>query len=184
VKTRRAEPDNLDFPAVLREYAGAIYRMAYRSLGKREDAEDAAQEIWIRIYQALPRYSGESKISTWIFRITCNVCIAYSERKMVQRRLFVDDELSDDLDVADHVTDSETEYVKKESLEQWARLVSKLPPWQSTPINLFYLEERSCAEIAEMLNLTHGTVYVALHEGRTGLRKMVHRKKKGVSHDL
>lgn len=178
MKTRKPDPNIPDFSAVLRIHAGAVHSLAYRNLGNREDAEDAAQEIWLRIYQALPRYSGQSKISTWIFRITCNVCIAYSERNMIRRRLFVDEELSDDLEVAEYAADPEEEYENKESLEQWARLVSKLPPWQSTPINLFYLEQMSCAEIAEILNLTQGTVFVALHEGRTGLRKMVYSTKK------
>lgn len=64
-----------DFNEILLKYQDAVYNQAYRMLGGREEAEDATQEIFLRIYGALDQFKGKSKISSWIYRITANVCI-------------------------------------------------------------------------------------------------------------
>src|SRR5947207_2296830 len=63
------------FEALLDRYERRVYNLAYRLLGDRTEAEDAAQEIFLEVYRALPRFRGESRLDTWIHRIGVNVCL-------------------------------------------------------------------------------------------------------------
>ena len=63
------------FSLLVDKYQDKVYNQAYRMLGNREDAEDATQDVFLRIYRSIEKFRGESKITTWIYSITSNVCI-------------------------------------------------------------------------------------------------------------
>jgi RNA polymerase sigma-70 factor (ECF subfamily) len=65
-----------DFSQILSDFQDVVYNQAYRMLGRREEAEDATQDIFMQVHRKLGQFRGESKLSSWIYRITANVCIS------------------------------------------------------------------------------------------------------------
>ena len=73
--------DSAAFEAIVRAHEATVYRLALRQLGSREDAEDAAQEVFLKAYTGLQSFRGDSKLSVWLYRITSNVCIDLLRRR-------------------------------------------------------------------------------------------------------
>src|SRR5436305_3151895 len=76
--------DQEAFRELVERYQGAVYNLAYRMLGDPDEAEDAAQEIFVRVYRQLARYDAERKFSTWVLAIATNYCIDQLRRRRVQ----------------------------------------------------------------------------------------------------
>ena len=71
------------FTSILADYQDRVYNQAFRMLGNHEDAEEATQDIFLNIYRSLEDFRGESKMSTWIYRITSNECISRLRKKQL-----------------------------------------------------------------------------------------------------
>jgi RNA polymerase sigma-70 factor (ECF subfamily) len=146
------------FEALLAAYQDKVFRLCYSMLGDRAQAEDAAQESFLRIWKSIERYRGESSIGTWIFSITRNVCLtAISKRRP-----------SSPVEDADRA--------KPEAPDRQrdiVRLVGELPANYRQVVMLFYMEDRSYDEVARMLDLPVGTVKTHLHRARQQLATMI-----------
>ena len=105
------------FSLLVDKYQHRVYNQAYRMLGNSEDAEEAAQDVFLRIYRSIDTFRGESKITTWIYRITSNVCINRL-RKMQLEVTSIDEPLDENGRtaaelIADETPDPENELAKK-----------------------------------------------------------------------
>jgi RNA polymerase sigma-70 factor (ECF subfamily) len=152
------------FELVLTQYRDKVYRLAYSILGEASSADDAAQQVFIRIWRALPGFEGRASISTWIFTIARNTCLTHSKRNAAQRTLSLD---IDEVRVA-----AESRNVRpREDRGQpdVSRLISQLPEKYRQVIVLFYMEERSYEEVARLLDLPMGTVKTYLHRAKKQL---------------
>jgi RNA polymerase sigma-70 factor, ECF subfamily len=135
-------------------------------------AEDLAQTAFVKAWQALPRFDGRAALSTWLYTIARNTCLTAVER---ERRLVP---LEDFTEVADDDGDPlvfGTAQAGSESAGQAAaeydvaRLLEQLPEPYRRVVVLFYLEDRSCEEVGELLSMPTGTVKALLHRGRKKL---------------
>ena len=80
--------DHSSFDALVFKYRGHIYRLCYRFMGNHHDADDMAQEVFLRAYRGLPKFKGRSKFSTWLYRIAVNTCLnRVSARKVPVEQL-------------------------------------------------------------------------------------------------
>jgi RNA polymerase sigma-70 factor (ECF subfamily) len=153
------------FEALLLAYQDKVFRLSYSMLGDRAQAEDAAQECFLRIWKAMDRYRGESSMGTWIFSIARNVCLtAISKRRKA-------------------APIEEAERAKPEAPDRQrdiARLVLELPENYRQVVMLFYMEDRSYEEVARLLDLPVGTVKTHLHRARQQLASMVEEADRGV----
>jgi RNA polymerase sigma-70 factor, ECF subfamily len=130
-------------------------------MGNRELAEDAAQEIFVRIWRALPGYRGLSSVSTWIYSIARNRCL--TELKSGQRTLSLDEpKVRDAVDARQ----ASREEFRGPDLPY---LVAQLPEKYRQALTLFYMEERSYEEVARLLDLPLGTVKTYLHRAKKEL---------------
>jgi len=138
-------------------------------LGDPEEAEDAAQEIFVRLYRQLGRYDPERKFSTWTLAIATNYCIDQLRRRRMQ---FVP--LENIIPWA-RARDAgpEGEALSRESRDEVQRLLKKLPEKYRAPLVLRYWEDLSCAEIAEILGVPEGTIKTQIHRARKQLGKMM-----------
>ncbi len=153
------------FEALLAAYQDKVFRLCYSMLGDRAQAEDAAQESFLRIWKSMDRYRGESAIGTWIFSITRNVCLtAISKRARVAP-----------LEAAEHLQ-PETPDRTRDIFD----LVRQLPENYRQVVMLFYMEDRSYDEVARMLDLPLGTVKTHLHRARQQLATMLKETDSGV----
>lgn len=153
-------PSSKEFEALVKEHQDKVFRLCYSMLGDRAQAEDAAQESFLRIWKAMDRFRGESSMSTWIFSITRNVCLTASRNRA--KRRFEPVERADNAGAPS--PDRELDIV---------RFVKQLPENYRHVVMLFYMEERSYDEVARLLDLPVGTVKTYLHRARKQLATMV-----------
>jgi RNA polymerase sigma-70 factor (ECF subfamily) len=135
-------------------------------------AEDMAQTVFVKVWQALPKFDGRAALSTWLYTIARNTCLTVIER---ERRIVP---LEDFPEVADDETDPMSfgrappgmETAGQAAAEyDVARLLDQLPEPYRRVVVLFYLEDRSCEEVGELLSMPTGTVKALLHRGRKRL---------------
>ena len=152
-----------------------IYALAYRVIGREEDARDVAQEAFLRAFRALGGFKGQAKFSSWLYRITLNLCRDWIRR---ERRTPVAQppEGVDIIELAAERTPSET-IEDLVSRRQLVRAVEKamalLPEEQRTAIILKEYHGLTFQEIADLLDCPLSTVKTRLYQGLTVLRKQL-----------
>ncbi|CAG9610279.1 RNA polymerase sigma factor SigW [Pseudoneobacillus rhizosphaerae] len=158
-------------------YKDKVYQISYRMLGNRHEAEDIAQEAFIRAFINIHSFNIDLKFSTWLFRIATNLCIDRIRKKKPDYYLDAEVAGTDGLNMYSQIP-SKTDMPEKEieSLELEETIQSeilKLPEKYRTVIVLKYIEELSLIEISKILNLPIGTVKTRIHRGREALRKQL-----------
>ena len=164
----------LSFEQVVRDHQAMVFRTLLRLTGSRENLEDLAQEVFLRLYKALPNFRGESLVTTYLYRITVNVAQnEWKRRKRSDRPLVsISDEVSAWEDRLEH-PDRNAEQLMEE--REFAGLVEellqRLSGVERTVLVLYHQEERSYEQIAEALAMPIGTIRTHLHRGRKKLRE-------------
>ena len=141
------------FELLLARYQNKVFRLAYSILGNEALAEEAAQDIFVRVWKALPLYNGQASLSTWLYAISRNVCLS-ARRKRAARRESPLEETAEPRS-SDRVMQVDV-----------PALLSRLPDVYRRVLTLFYLEEKSYQEVAQMLDLPMGTVKTHLHRAK------------------
>jgi len=157
---RRDEAITLLLPAFRRK----VFGLAYSILRDRESAEDVTQEVFIKVWRALPGYDGRASISTWIYTITRNASVSALRARHPQSSL-------SDPDVMEAAEANYPGPATDVLAERAAilKIVDRLPTKQRQVVMLFYMEEQSHEEVATMLAIPVGTVKTLLHRARAQL---------------
>ncbi len=146
------------------KYKDRVFSVALKVLRNREDAEEMAQETFIKAYKSIHSFRGDSKFSTWLFRITYNSSIS-EVRKKKQVTSSLDDERyqgeTEELELDGPVGERRAEYVKA--------ALEKLEPEDYTLIFLYYYDDQSVDEITKVTGLSESNVKVKLHRARKKL---------------
>lgn len=172
----RARGGDLDsFNQLVQRWERPIYALAYRVIGRDEDARDVAQEAFLRAYRALPGFKGQAKFSSWLYRITLNLCRDWMRR---ERRTPVAQapEGVDLLELATESTPSESIedlVARKELGRAVAKAMSNLPDEQRTAIILKEYQGLTFQEIADLLECPLSTVKTRLYQGLSVLRRQL-----------
>jgi RNA polymerase sigma-70 factor, ECF subfamily len=152
------------FAVLLETHYDAVYRMAWRWLGEREAAEDAAQEVCVKLAGVIRTFRGEAEFSTWLYRVTYNVVI--DEIRARERALRFD---RPDVVVLHQAQAAPSPEAAALDSELWCE-VRDLPPQQRDAVLLVYAEDLSHAEAATVMGCTERTVSWHLHAARKRLR--------------
>jgi RNA polymerase sigma-70 factor (ECF subfamily) len=161
----RAAAGNADaFAALVRAHYDAIYRMAWRWLGSREDAEDVAQNVCVSLAKAIRTFRFESEFSTWLYRLTYNAALDCMRARKRNRR-------NEDPAVVVLFKDRSVESVEATAIgrELWGE-VRTLPDQQRDAVLLVYAEDLTHAEAAQVMGCSEKTVSWHLHEARKRLK--------------
>jgi RNA polymerase sigma-70 factor (ECF subfamily) len=171
------------FEELVARYQNKIYSLAYRYMGNEDDASDMAQEALVKAYRSLKGFKGDSSLSTWLYRITANVCLdELRKRKRVVHMISLDEPvatLDGDLlekDIADHSPTADIVYEQKELEQELQSLINILKPEHRSVIILRDVMDFTYEEIAETLNCSVGTVKSRLSRGREILRKKLAKR--------
>jgi RNA polymerase sigma-70 factor (ECF subfamily) len=172
------------FRSIVDQYSDRVYNHAFRMLGSREEAEEATQEVFVKIWKSMSGFRGEAKLSTWIWRITTNVCIS-RRSKRADARISLDD-LGEDkmLTLAEQGNNPLQHFLQRERRARLEEGIARLPVHEATAITLFYLEGLPYKEIAEIMQVPIGTIATNLHRGRERLREMLNNMEGGSPDDL
>ena len=157
---------------LMQRYRQKVMHLAFSIVRESALAEDLSQTIFVKVWQALPKFDGRAALSTWLYTIARNTCLTAVAR---ERRVVP---LEDFAEVADDDGDPMvfgTAQAGVESAGQAAaeydvaRLLEQLPEPYRRVVVLFYLEDRTCEEVGELLSMPTGTVKALLHRGRKRL---------------
>jgi RNA polymerase sigma-70 factor, ECF subfamily len=172
----RSRGGDLDsFNQLVLRWERPIYALAYRVIGRDEDARDVAQETFLRAYRALGGFKGQAKFSSWLYRIALNLCRDWIRRER-RAPVFQAPEGVDVIELAGEATPSESleELVSRKELGRAvARAMAALPEEQRTAIVLKEYHGLTFQEIADLLGCPLSTVKTRLYQGLTVLRRQL-----------
>jgi len=162
---REAQTGNKQsFSRLVEAYQRPVFNLTYRMLGTPEEAEDAAQETFLRAYSRLQQYDSSHKFSTWLFSIANHHCI---DRLRKRRKIIVSIDDNPVLQNLQHDTPApEEKAIDAEQARHLQKLLAQLDPDYRTPLILRYWEEYSYEEIAETMGLTISAVKSRLFRAR------------------
>jgi RNA polymerase sigma-70 factor (ECF subfamily) len=178
--------DERAFNELVRAYQGRVFRIVLRMLGRRDEAEDMAQEVFVQVFKAIGTFRGDSKLSTWVYRIAVNLCKNRS-KYLTRRHEHAQDELEPELErapLAEAKTatfggiarpDHMVEGYQLELIVQ--RCLAALEPDFREVLVLRDIEDLSYEEIAEITGLADGTVKSRLHRARAMLKARVEQQR-------
>lgn len=170
---RRAQQgDQIAFGHLVAAYQTPVYNLTYRILGNATEAEDAAQETFLRAYMHLRSYDPQRPFRCWILAIASHYCIDRLRRQRIDW-LSLDDEIAVAYEPAGNCPTPEAALSQREQQAEIQRLLAGLSPTDRTAITLCYWYDCSYEEIAEMLNLTVSAVKSRLHRARLALARMM-----------
>lgn len=160
------------FELLLDAFQHKVVRLAYSILGEQSLAEDTAQEVFIRVWKALPAFRGESSLSTWIYTITRNTSITAARRNVAARTV----------SLAQPAVMAAAESVAAhpptpDPVPDVATLLRRLPEHYRRVLALYYLEGRSYQDMADMLGTSIGTIKTYMHRARKELAARVRGKR-------
>lgn len=176
--TRAKQGDQDAFAQLVEANQNKIYSLAYRMAGNPEDAADLAQEAFLRAWRTLPSFQGDSSFSTWLYRLTSNLCIDFLRREKRRKTSVTvtsldDEESAAPTDVPDHRFNPEDELERKELRDAVGQALLKLSDEHRQVLILRELDDLSYAEIAERLELSEGTVKSRIARARLSLRNIL-----------
>jgi RNA polymerase sigma-70 factor (ECF subfamily) len=178
VARARAGDDDA-FAELFRRHSDRVFRLALSILGRgyEGDAEDVAQEVFMKVHRTLPSFRGDSKVGSWIYRITFNHAVNTKARARF-RKPHVDESVLSDVATSDPGPDASLATARRDRAV--AACVATLPEVYQSALRLYYWMGASVAEIADVLELPENTVKSYLHRSRQLLDAML--KEKGYSH--
>jgi RNA polymerase sigma factor (sigma-70 family) len=159
--------DESAFDRLVERHHERVARLAYRLLGWRGDVDDVVQDVFLAALKQLHRFRSQSSLSTWLTTITLNTCRTHRRKQLVRLRWWTRQRDTN------HQRSSEIEPFKDEVSEQVRSAVQSLPAKDREVIVLFYLEDRTSAEIAKLLNVSVNAVDLRLFRARERLRPML-----------
>ena len=160
--------DSQAFEELVRITYRHVYTQAFRLVQDRQDAEDVAQEAYLRVFRGLAGFRGEAQFETWLYRIVANAAITYLRRKGRFGELIIDRE-DDPLEVAADVQVAE----QAADREELSRALAALPISLRAVVVLKDVYGMPHKEIAELLGTTEGAVKVRLHRARRRLKEQL-----------
>lgn len=165
--------DTEAFASLVDRYRARIFGLILRMVGNREDAEDLAQEAFVRAYRGLHTFDPAQRFSPWLYRVATNHCVSALRRKRlptVPLVVEVDGETRE-VPLPDVSGDPARVWLRNEERRELHEAVLALPERYRAAILLYHMEELSYEEIAQVLDVPLNTVRTYLHRARALLRK-------------
>jgi RNA polymerase sigma-70 factor (ECF subfamily) len=164
-----ATEDFTDFDQIVENYSDFVYNVAFRMMGAPEDAQDVAQDAFLSAYRAFDRFRGESRVTTWLYRITTNAALMKLRKEKKARTLTQPG--VEDMVIADWSDAPERLATNTELGAKLNEGISMLPDELKAAVVLRDVEGLSNTEAAEILDITVSSLKSRLHRGRVMLRK-------------
>ena len=175
-RARRGELDA--FGELVRQYEKRVYAVALRSSGSPEDAADITQEVFLRAWRSIESFRGDSGFSTWLFRITMNLCVDHARHKNAQPQTqpLVVGEEDAERPIPDTAPTPEEHLENSELGRELAAALDEVSEEHRRIVLLRDVSGLSYTEIAEVLEISEGTVKSRLSRARIALRTILLRR--------
>lgn len=170
--SRAAGGDTSAFQALVERHRTMVYRVAYQFAGNHHDAEDIAQEVFIKVYRSLDRFRQDAQLSSWMYRIVMNACIDHQRRGRSAASAATGDEAEYRMLNAPEETPGPEERAYAGEIGEVLQVeVGRLPKGQRIVFVMRHYQGMKLCEIAEALGLAEGTVKRQLHAAVHRLRE-------------
>ncbi len=167
------------FSYIVEKYQDIVFSIAMKVLRNREDAEEMAQESFIKAYKSLNSFKGNAKFSTWLYRITYNTCISEIRKK---KNHFVSTE---DIQIRDEAEEMNLDGIPEENREKFVKAaLEQLPQDEYTLVLLYYFKDQSIEEISHVTGLSESNAKVKLHRARKKLYTILNEMLKEDIHTI
>ena len=177
---RFQQGDTSAFDILVKRHANRAYQIAYGVLGNRQDAEEVAQDVFVRIYRALPKFRGEAEFTTWLYRIALNLarnkyrwnkCRGIPKNVSIDAPIDAGEEDGTTFDLPDEEKPPDERLATKEFEQDIMREIQNLPPIYREVLVLRNVHELSYEEIARILGCKLGTIKSRIARAREELRR-------------
>ena len=161
--------DQQAYSILVERYQNFVFTIVLRYIKSREDAEEVAQDIFIKAYRSLADFKGASKFSTWLYTVTTTTCITFLRKKKLEVHSLDNEKV---FAVADNIDGgmSANQIEQKSKVNMVNQAIKMLSPDDAQIITLFYKAEQSLEEIATILGKEPNAVKVQLHRARGRLK--------------
>lgn len=176
---RTKDGDQSAFKELVEKHKLSVLNLCLRFTGNKPDAEDLAQDVFMRIYQAAPRYEAKAAFTTWLYRIAVNLCLNYQRRKKLLTFFSLDSNHRSEEDHQRKIPDiisserPDTDYEKKERQQFVQKAIQSLPENQRAVVILYRYQNLSYQEIADTLETTVSAVESRLFRAKLNLKKIL-----------
>lgn len=166
--------DRQAFAALVDAYKNPVHNLCYRMLGTPTEAEDAAQEVFVKVYRRLPTYDPERKLSSWILSIASHHCIDRIRRRHLQT---VDiEELPEWRPLVSEKPQPEKAFIEGETEGRVQALINQLEPGYRVPLVMHYWQDMPYQEICDATGLSLSAVKSRLHRARLKLAELMRQQ--------
>ena len=170
--SRVLQGDHQAYAGLVNRYQNYVFTLTMRMIRNREEAEEVAQDVFIKAYKYLADFRGDAKFSTWLYTIVNNTCISFLRKKKPEIHSLDEERVFAKVDHQD--LGFRADGVESKSKHQMVNeAISRLKPDDAAIITLFYKNEQTLEEIAGILNLEVNTTKVRLHRARARLKELM-----------
>ena len=162
------EGDQKAFQLIMEKYQDYMYTVCWGILKNDQEAQEATQDTFVKMYRSLKSYNSTSKLSTWLYRIAYRTSLDYLRKRKDTSPI---EDVEFGLKNAD--SSSERKYLNKELSGHLDGLINRLDSEEATVLRLFYLEEHSIKELEEITGLSQSNIKVKLHRSRKKLYNLI-----------
>jgi len=166
--------DTHAFEILIERYKHMVFTLALKMVRRKEDAEEVAQDVFLKAFTALKTYKGEAKFSTWLYKIAYYRSLDYLKKNKRQLRTAPID-ISEEYSIA-ALEDTMDELETSERIQMIKEALEELAADDSLIITLYYFEELSLKEIAKVMDLTPNNVKVKLFRSRSKLAAVLRKR--------
>lgn len=162
------------FATLVDRYKDMVYTLAVKILNNKEEAEEIAQDTFIKIYNALNKFKGESKFSTWVYKVTYNTCLdALKKKKKVNNVSYIEDFSEHQTKALEGVLDSIDEKERNQAIQE---CLEELASEEAFLVTLYYFDDQSVEEISKIINISTDNVKVKLFRTRKKLATILKKR--------
>ncbi|MDI9310919.1 MAG: RNA polymerase sigma factor [Limnohabitans sp.] len=162
------------FTTLVDRYKDMVYTLALKMLNNKEEAEEIAQDTFIKVYHSLNKFKGESKFSTWIYKITYNTCLdTIKKNKKKQEVHYIEDFSEHQTKALESILDTIDDKEKNQAIQE---CINQLPNDEAFLLTLFYFDSQSVEEISKIMDINVSNIKVKLFRTRKKLASILQQR--------
>ena len=161
-----------EFKLLVLPYSSRLYRMAFRLMSNREEAEDIVQEVYVKLWGMRNQLNSYNSVEALAVRITRNLCLDNLRRRKVNQNAMKAEQMKEEM----HSVSPAEQLEKKEEAEMIHTLIAALPEPQRSLVHLRHLEGKEYEEISEMVNMNVNAIRVSISRARKQMREMLEKQ--------
>jgi RNA polymerase sigma-70 factor (ECF subfamily) len=167
--------DQAAWESIVRMYRRKVFNVAYKFVGRHDQAEDLTQDVFLKLYKSLDTFDRRANFQTWLISVSRNLCIDHYRAVRKERETINRDVDPTDFAPASPDTRVDTQLEQRDRVKLLRKALDKLAPTLRTAVMLRDIQELTYQEIADKLHLPEGTVKSRINRGRTELARQIQR---------